>query len=111
MKRLALVLLLAACTKDASSAPSGSRIAIDVTEDGFAPDHIKVDKDKAVTLVFDRKTDQTCAKKVVVDTGADKITKDLPLNKEVEIPVTFAKAGELKYACAMNMISGTISVE
>lgn len=112
MKHLALIvpfLLAGACSKDAASAPA-ARIQIAVTGEGFSPDHIKVAKDKPVTLVFDRKTDRTCAKKVIVDTGAEKIEKDLPLNQPVEIAATFTKAGELSYACSMDMVHGTITV-
>lgn len=64
------------------------------------------------TLVITRKTDSTCAKRVVVQLGdGKKIEKDLPLDKAVEVPATFAKKGELRYACGMDMISGVIVVE
>ena len=33
------------------------------------------------------------------------------MNQPVEVAVTFPKAGELTYACGMDMIHGTISVQ
>ena len=67
---------------------------------------------KPLTLVFTRKTDQTCTKSVVLtlDDGK-KVERDLPLDKPVELAVTFAKAGKLSYACSMNMTKGIIVVQ
>jgi plastocyanin domain-containing protein len=87
-------------------------IDISVTEKGFAPDAIKVKKGEHVTLAFTRKTDKTCAKKVIVQLGdGQKVEKKLPLNETVIIEATFAKAGELRYGCSMDMITGVITVE
>ena len=122
MKKLIvyLPLVLFACKKDepssSKSAPppatAGSRVEIAVTENGFEPGDVAVPAGKPVTIVFARKTDQTCAKQVVLDTGdGKKIEKDLPLNTPVEIAMTFPKAGKLGYACAMDMMKGTITVK
>ncbi len=92
------------------AARAGAPIAISVTEAGFQPDKIEVMHGVATTLVFTRKTDETCAKEVVVDTGAEKITKSLPLNQPVEIVAIFPKSGELGYACGMNMVTGVVTV-
>jgi len=92
--------------------PTGTRLEISVTRQGFAPDRLKVKKGQAVTLAFTRKTDATCAKSVIVQLGdGKKIEKELPLDKTVEIPVTFAKTGELTYACSMDMVRGVVLVE
>ena len=122
MKKLlvCLPLVLFACKKDdASSSKSapplsagGARVEIAVTEKGFEPGEVTVPAGKPVTIVFDRKTDATCAKQIVVDTGdGKKIQKELPLNTPVEIATTFPKAGKLGYACAMDMMKGTITVQ
>lgn len=122
MKKLlvCLPLVLFACKKDDASSPpsapppasTGPRVEIAVTENGFEPRDVTVPAGKPVTIVFDRKTDQTCAKQVVLDTGdGKKIQKDLPLNTPVEIATTFPKAGKLGYACAMDMMKGTITVQ
>lgn len=89
-----------------------SRIEITVTKRGFNPDSINVPAKKPVTLVFTRTTDQTCTKSVVLtmDDGK-KIERDLPLDKPVELAVTFPKAGKLGYACSMDMVKGIIVVQ
>jgi len=99
-------------TKAAPAPASADHFDIKVTEKGFEPDDVNVPAGKPVTIVFERKTDQTCAKEVVL-TMADgsKIEKQLPLNTPVEIATTFPKGGKLGYACGMDMIKGTITVQ
>ena len=89
----------------------GEKLEIAITDKGFEPDKVQVKKGQPVELVFTRKTDQTCIKEVVLDTGSSKIQKPLPLNKPVTIKTKFTKAGDLKYACNMNMFSGTVTVQ
>lgn len=114
-KLIALVvpfaLLVAGCSKQEAASSSSSKVQISVTEKGFEPDSVQVPAGKPVAIVFTRKTDQTCAKKVVLtmDDGK-KIEKDLPLDTPVEIAATFPKAGKLGYACGMDMLKGTIVV-
>lgn len=95
-----------------TTAAAGKRIEITVTAEGFQPGNVSVPKGEPVTLVFTRKTEKTCATEFIlqVDEG-NKIERKLPLDQPVEVAVTFPKAGELKYACAMDMIGGVISVE
>jgi len=87
------------------------KLEISITDKGFEPDKVEVKKGQPVELVFTRKTDQTCIKEVVLDNGASKIQKPLPLNTPVVIKTKFTKAGDLKYACTMNMFSGTVKVQ
>ena len=115
-KLLFCIPLLFACSKKEEAKPAAataqSPYEIDVTEKGFEPGDLAVPAGKPVTLVFDRKTDQTCAKQIVLDAGdGNKIQKDLPLNTPVEIATTFPKAGKLSYACGMDMMKGTITVQ
>ncbi|MDX2089696.1 MAG: cupredoxin domain-containing protein [Kofleriaceae bacterium] len=129
MKTRSLVtflVLVAACGKDSSSTnakpasspsqapavPSASRVEITVTEKGFEPEDVAVPAGKSVTLVFTRKTDQTCAKEVILAMAdGTKIEKPLPLGEPVEIATTFSTSGKLAYACAMDMIKGTVTVQ
>lgn len=119
MSRIALALLLAgvaatsACSQPSEAQKSPpARIAIDVTERGFEPATIKVRKGAPVTLVFDRKTDATCAKDIVIHVDDKQtIAKHLPLRQPVEVAVTFPRAGTLTYACSMDMIKGEIFVQ
>lgn len=118
MKTLSLVLALSLASVApviANPAPKAAertpRIEITVTEKGFEPEQIKVAAKKPVTLVFRRTTDKTCAKQVVIKVSdTQKIEKDLPLNKTVEVSATFPKSGQLSYTCSMDMIRGTLTV-
>ena len=88
------------------------RIELAITEKGFEPDKVTVKKGEPVILAFTRKTDKTCTKEVVVHVDdKQKVEKKLPLNTKVEIAVRFASAGELGFACAMNMDKGVIRVQ
>ena len=92
-------------------AAAAKRVDIAVTENGFEPATVSVPAGQPVILVFTRKTDKTCAKEVVLQIDDNKIEKPLPLDQPVEVAVTFPKAGELEYACGMDMIRGVIRVE
>lgn len=110
--RLLLLLALVFGGSAFAEAPATKRIEIAVTTHGFDPNEINVPAKKPLTLVFTRKTDQTCTKSVVLtlDDGK-KIERELPLDKPVEVAVTFPKAGKLGYACSMNMSKGIIVVQ
>jgi len=107
-----VVLVLALLASPAIADPKPARISIHVTEKGFEPASITVAAKAPVTLVFQRDTEATCTKTIVIKLGEGKrIERELPLGKPVEIPVTFPKAGKLAYACTMNMNKGTIVVQ
>lgn len=97
---------------DTPAKHDASRIEIAITRSGFDPGNITVPAKTPVTLVFTRKTDATCTKTVVLtmDDGK-KIERELPLDKPVEVAVTFPKAGTLTYACSMDMVKGVIVVQ
>jgi plastocyanin domain-containing protein len=97
----------AAPSNQAADAPGA--IAIRVTEKGFEPAEVRVPAGQRVKLVVTRETDRTCAKEFVM--AAQNIHQDLPLHQPVEITFTPTAAGELRYACGMDMISGKIVVE
>ena len=105
------IALLASCISGVHAAEP-RRIDISVTELGFSPDKIAVKKDEAISLVFTRKTDKTCAKDVIIQVSdKEKIQKTLPLNTPVTIQTKFAKPGDIRFACGMNMVSGVIQVQ
>lgn len=86
-------------------------IQVTVTERGFEPSHIEVLRGDSVLLVFKRKVERTCAKRVIVELDArERIERDLPLNQPVVIPLSFDGAGELGFTCGMQMLGGTIVV-
>ncbi len=84
-------------------------VAVTVTPKGFEPDRIEVKKGEPLRLVITRKTDDTCATEVVFE--GDKSVTKLPLNKAVTIDYTPRKAGRLRYACAMGMVGGVVTVQ
>ncbi len=84
-------------------------VAITVTRGGFEPAQVNVNANQPVKLVVTRKTDQTCAKTLVIKDFA--IEKVLPLDQPVEVTFTPTKSGQIRYACAMNMVAGVIIVK
>src|SRR5262249_34899415 len=94
----------------ATAKPAEPRtVAVSVTSDGFQPAEIKTKAGEPLRLVVTRKTDRTCAKEIVIkDLGID---KSLPLDEAVAIDLTPKKDGQLRYACSMDMVAGTIVVE
>ena len=103
---VAASLLLAQPTK---AEPSARTIELKITAKGFESDQVHVKKGEALKLLVTRTTDQTCAKQLVLkDAG---VRKDLPLNQPVMIELTPQKAGEIRYACGMDMISGVLVVD
>jgi len=109
---LVLIGLATAGAALADTPAKPARIEIKLTSRGFDPDNISVPAKQPVTLVFTRKTESTCTKSIVVtlDDGK-KLERQLPLDKPVELAVTFPKAGKLTYACSMDMYKGTIVVQ
>jgi plastocyanin domain-containing protein len=89
--------------------PQEQVVTMEVTDEGFVPAQVKVKANQPVKLVVTRKTARTCAKEIVIkDLG---VNKPLPLNQPVEITFTPTKRGQVRYACAMDMIAGVIIVE
>ena len=121
---LPLLLLLAACSSERSEAapapppapvaattsPSGEQLLdITVTDEGYVPKQVTVEKGRPVHMRVTRKTDKTCATEVVMK--EHDIDVKLPLNQTVDIVFTPTKSGELRYGCAMDhMISSVIMV-
>ncbi len=103
----ALALTLAGCS--ATESKDSNRVTITVTEKGFEPQVVKVSAGKPVTLVVTRSTTKTCATEVVMAEYG--INRPLPLGEAVEITFTPKAAGEIHYACAMDMYKGTIQAQ
>ena len=106
---LAAVSVLTGCAgqSDQGAATDG-RVTITVTEKGYEPEVVTVAAGKPVTLVVTRTTAQTCATEIVMPEHG--INQPLPLGEAVEITFTPTKAGELTYACAMDMYKGKVVV-
>jgi Cu(I)/Ag(I) efflux system membrane fusion protein len=107
----AALLVTGVATATPKPATPSDRVQISVTSSGFKPDNVAVPSGKPVTLVFTRKTDSTCAKTIVIPVDGKKLEKVLPLNQAVELTVTFPKAGQITYACSMDMVKGSVVVQ
>jgi len=92
-------------TTPAPVASSGAQeVQLTVTDKGFEPAEIKVEKDRPIVLTVTRKTDATCAREIVFKEIAMK--KDLPLNQAGPDRPAGEPTGTLNYACGMDMIKG-----
>lgn len=105
--------VLAGCAGPSGKSTTGTeagpaRVTITVTEKGYEPEVVTVAAGKPVTLVVTRTTAQTCATELVLKEHG--INQPLPLGQTVEITFTPAHAGELTYACAMDMYKGKVIV-
>jgi plastocyanin domain-containing protein len=91
-----------------TAAAEARTIELSVTKNGFEPDRVKVTKGVPLKLVVTRRTDETCAKEIVIPD--ENIKADLPLNKPVTLTFTPKRAGELQYSCGMGMYTGVLVV-
>lgn len=114
MRRLLLlpavaVLSLALPARAAEAKKGGQTVHMTVTEDGYVPARLEARKGEPLTLVITRKVERTCATELVVKEYG--INQPLPLGKAVTVTFTPTKAGQVKYACGMDMISGTLVIQ
>lgn len=104
---------LASAEKPASPATEAAGkaqlVQLEVTSEGFVPATVKVRAGRPVKLVVTRKVERTCATEIVI--SEFKIQKPLPVGVPVEVTLTPKKPGAVRFACAMDMIAGTLVVE
>ncbi len=109
--RNVLALPLAVFTLTAANAAAAAKprvVEMSVTAKGFEPSRVKLVKGEPVKLVITRKTDDTCAKEVVIPD--ESIKADLPLGKAVTVSFTPKRTGEIRYSCATGMVGGVLDV-
>ncbi|MBM4777958.1 MAG: hypothetical protein GQE15_09665 [Archangiaceae bacterium] len=91
-------------------AAAATRVDVAVTSDGFVVANAPTLKaGQPVTLVVTRSVEKTCATDIVLKEFG--LSQPLPLNKPVEVSFTPKKAGVVRFACAMDMIAGSLKVE
>lgn len=117
---LAAVTLATACGKSgeptaeaapaASAAPvaNGRLVEINASNEGYKPSTIEAKKGETLVLRFTRTTPSECLAQIVFPDL--KITKDLPINKPVDVSVKAEKEGKIPFQCGMAMLKGTINV-
>jgi plastocyanin domain-containing protein len=106
---VALGLALGAGAAEGKPRKAVKEVQVTVTRDGFQPAEIRVKAGEEVKLVVTRKVERTCATEIVFP--ALKIAKKLPLETPVVVELGAREPGELRFACAMDMIAGTVLVE
>ena len=89
--------------------PEARHVKVGVTEAGFEPAEIIARSGEQLVLDITRVTEETCATAIVIP--SQKVKVELPLNKEVQVPVSAGAAGRIAFACPMNMITGAIVVK
>jgi plastocyanin domain-containing protein len=85
--------------------PGGGDIAIQVTDTGFEPSRIEVQKGSNATLVFTRTSDKTCAKDVIIAGNGAHL--DLPLNQPVRVALGSVN-DTIPFECGAHMVKGAI---
>ncbi len=100
----AAALALAACH---SSGPR--EVKVTVGANGFDPWRIDARSGEKLVLVVTRTTDETCAREIVIpDAG---VNTALPLGQPVRVELVPARAGTVRFSCAMKMLQGEIHVD
>lgn len=90
-------------------APPIQDVRVTVTEARFEPQRITLTAGAPARITFTRTSDKTCATAVVF--ASLNIKRELPLNVPVSIEFTPDQAGEIAFACGMNMLRGMVVVE
>jgi plastocyanin domain-containing protein len=81
---------------------------VEINDKGFNPSSLKLKAGVPAKVTFVRKTDEGCAKEVVIKEYG--INRQLPLNEPVTVEFTPRK-GEFAFACGMDMLKGKLIVE
>jgi plastocyanin domain-containing protein len=81
---------------------------VEINDKGFDPTSLKLKAGARAKVTYVRRTDETCAKEVVIKEY--KINRKLPLNEPVTVEFTPLK-GEGAFACGIGMIKGKLIVE
>ncbi len=84
-------------------------VRVTVTAKGFEPSNVVVPVGTPVTLQFTRTVEDSCGTEIIMHVDGKPIVKDLPLNKTVELTLTFSKPETVEYRCAMDMFHGSIT--
>lgn len=87
---------------------AGETIKI-LVKGGYKPANIHLKKGKTTTLKIIRRDSNSCLEEIIIPEF--KIKKYLPLEKEVDIPITPQRKGEYKFHCGMNMYHGKLIVD
>jgi cobalt-zinc-cadmium efflux system membrane fusion protein len=79
-----------------------------VNEQGYEPATITLHPGALARITFIRTADKSCGTEVVFPSL--NIKRELPLNEPVEIEFMPEKAGDIAFACGVNMLHGTVVI-
>ena len=88
-----------------ANVPEGA-IKITVSGDGYEPSQVPVKKGEPVKLAFYRADADNCGGEVVF--SKQNIRKKLPVGETVLVELTPSEAGEITFACGMDMMRGKL---
>ena len=91
----------------AANVPAGAT-KITVSASGYEPSQVSVKKGQPVKLAFYRPDVAGCGSEVVFP--KQNITKKLPVGETVLVEFTPGEAGEIAFACGMDMLRGKVVV-
>ena len=83
-------------------------IRVTVSEAGYEPSRIEVERGRPVKLAFYRKDANNCGGEVVFPSL--NVRRELPVGKTTIVEVTPKDSGELAFVCGMNMLRGALVV-
>ena len=83
-------------------------VAVEITEQGYQPESLKLKRDVPARITFTRRTDKTCVREIMIQEYD--IKRGLPLDQPVVVEFTPRKSGEFTFACGMNMLRGKLIV-
>ena len=91
----------------AASAPAGFT-KITVSKSGYEPESVDVRLGEKVSLAFYRADGDNCGGEVIFPKQA--IKKTLPVGETVLVEFTPTAAGEVTFACGMDMLKGKVVI-
>jgi multidrug efflux pump subunit AcrA (membrane-fusion protein)/plastocyanin len=92
------------------SADAERTVRVEITDGGFEPARIRLERGVRTRLAFTRTSAATCATSVQVPAfGVEKTP--VPLGETVAVSFVPDAAGEAAFACGMDMVTGTLVVE
>lgn len=83
--------------------------SVKVTDQGYEPATIQAKAGTPLKLTFIRTSDKTCGTEVLFPDYS--INQKLPLNIPTTVTITPKKAGEIAFACGMNMLKGKVVIQ
>ena len=92
----------------APAAPASQPVEIRVREGAYDPSRIRATRGRPLTLRFIREDPAPCAAVVLFpDLG---ISRELPMNRGVEITLTPERKGRFEFTCQMGMYRGELVI-